>query len=501
MFCNELIDINHYLRTMNLIKLPSYEPPYSPESTDTNKANNMTDLISQLRNIVGDKGLLLGDDISSRSAGFWQGGALQAKALLRPQTTQQVAEVLQLCRQHQQTVVTQGGCTSLVDSHHSSADNIVLSTERMNAIESIDIANRTVTVQAGLILEQLQQAVSEQQLSFPVDFGARGSCTLGGMMATNAGGNSVLRYGMMREQVLGIEAVLMDGTVISSMTPYLKNNTGYDLKQLFIGSEGTLGVITRAVLRLRPQPLSSQTSLVATDDFTQVSQLLSYLDQQFNGGLSAYEVMWQDFYALNTGEHSHNKPPMPADYNYYVLLEYQGNNPASDAQHFENILGEAFEAELIVDAVIAKSDAERIALWEIRDDAETEKAKFGCFLHTFDVSLAIGDMPLLIKQLHKQLEQAFQHYELLVFGHLADGNLHLCIWEDGMQRKSEVENIVYQEIAKLQGSISAEHGIGLEKRDHLHHSRSPAEIALMWTVKNALDPQHLLNPGKTLPKQ
>ena len=308
----------------------------------------------------------------------------------------------------------------------------------------------------------------------------------------------MIRYGMMRQQVLGLEAVLADGRVVSSMNHMLKNNAGFDLKQLFIGSEGTLGIVTRAVLRLQPALPSEQCALVAVPSFAALTTLLNLAPRRI--GLSAFEALWNSHYQLMTEESGVHTPPLAIDSPFYAILESQGMDAEHDAEQFQALLEEAFEAELITDAVLASSEAQRQAIWSIREDIEvlvrTLKPMF-----SFDVSLPIPAMEAYVEALEQRLEKAWPGVARLVtFGHLGDGNLHLMITvrDAGAESRRAVERLVYAPLAEIGGSISAEHGIGLEKRDYLSLSRSETEIATMRLLKQALDPHGLLNPGKVL---
>ena len=373
----------------------------------------------------------------------------------------------------------------------------MLSLERMKSISAVDTINRTVTVDAGVPLQKVQEAAEDAGLLFPLDLGARGSCTIGGNIATNAGGNSVIRYGMIREQLLGVEAVLADGTIISSLNRVIKNNTGYDLKQLFIGSEGTLGIVTRAVLRLRPLPRSSNTAMVAIDEFDHLGRFLTDMDAALGGTLSAFEVMWNDFYQLIVTEVGNHGEPLKPAHRFYVLLESTGGHEKGDRDRFQDALQEAFSAELIVDAVIAQSKQQRADLWAIRDDIEGLTQAFFPPL-VFDISLDIQQMDDYVNEVREQLSTRWPASRMVVFGHLGDGNIHLVLTV-GSHEPGEVhavETIIYEALGRRRGVISAEHGIGLDKREYLQHSRSPDEIALMKTLKHALDPKGLLNPGK-----
>jgi FAD/FMN-containing dehydrogenase len=459
----------------------------------------MSTLIKSICDIVGSQGVLTGEDVSNRSDSWPPMGGCQALAIVRPGSTEDVSAVLKLCHELDQPVVTHGGITGLVGGAKAGPDELALSLERMKDVDPVDTVNRTITVQAGVALQTVHEAAENAGLLFPLDFGARGSATIGGAISTNAGGNGVIRYGMMREQLLGVEAVLADGTIISSMKNVIKNNTGYDLKQLFVGSEGTLGIITRAVLRLRPLPRSQNTALVAIDNFAKLGLFLKAMDSALGGTLSAFEVMWNDFYTLIVGDGEKHGLPLDTSYAFYVLVESTGGHEEGDMLRFESALEEALGDELIVDAVIAQSKQQRNDLWGIRDDVE------GLFESlfppiAFDVSLSIQHMEDYVEDVRARLNDKWKNARMVVFGHLGDGNIHLGLGVGSLEPEvvHAVENIVYGALEQRGGVISAEHGIGLDKRDYLAHSRSAEEIALMRTIKTAIDPKNILNPGKIL---
>ncbi|EHJ93630.1 FAD-binding oxidoreductase [Vreelandella boliviensis] len=455
--------------------------------------------LEALRAIVGPSHVLTGDDVQSRRVDWMTGAPCQAGAIVRPADTEQVAAVMKACHNAQQPVVTHGGLTGLVHGAEASPDELVISLERMSAIEEIDQVGGTLTVQAGAPLQRVQEAAKEVGLQFPLDLGARGSCTIGGNIATNAGGVRVIRYGMMRQQVLGLEAVMADGRVVSSMNRMLKNNAGFDLKQLFIGSEGTLGIVTRAVLRLQPPTPSEQTALVACSSFEALTGLLSHMGKALGGSLGAFEVMWQNHYRLLTETLGRHTPPIATEHPFYVIIESLGSDAERNASQFSEALESALESELIVDAVVAQSSTQRDGLWAIREDIEGLVKGLAPVL-TFDVSLPIADMQRYTDALEAQLTQRWANARLVVFGHLGDGNLHISVSAGSAEPevRREVEAMVYEPLRVLGGSVSAEHGIGLEKRPWLGTCRSSAEIELMQTLKQALDPLNLLNPGKVL---
>jgi FAD/FMN-containing dehydrogenase len=457
----------------------------------------MADWIAVLQAALGETGVDTGQAASDKAWSAW-GRMGVPTAIAYPRSTAETAEVLKIARAAGVPVVTWGGKTGLVDGA-SAEGALALSMEKMNRILDIDPEAGTMTVEAGCVLQAACEAADDKGLLLPLDLGARGSATIGGNISTNAGGNRVLRYGMMRDMVLGLEAVLADGTIVSAMNDLIKNNAGYDLKQLFIGSEGTLGVVTKAVLRLRPKPVSQNTAFLAVSEFDNLPKLLRRLERDLGGTLSAFEVMWADFYQLVTTEPARGRPPLPYGQPYYVLVESLGADPAEDEPRFEKVLASALEDEVIVDAVIAKSDAERHAMWALRDDVG-QTMRNGPIV-TFDVSLKIREMQTYVEKVCADIKARWPaSAPTMVFGHLGDGNLHVIasVGETSLEIRHAVEEIVYAPLEAIHGSISAEHGVGLQKRDFLKLSRSPAEIALMRALKATLDPGNILNPGKVL---
>ncbi|WP_280553626.1 FAD-binding oxidoreductase [Halomonas sp. 25-S5] len=459
----------------------------------------MDALLKEITTIVGAANVLTGEDVGARRVDWLTGAPCRAGAIVRPGSTSQLAEVMRACHTARQPVVTHGGLTGLVHGAEADPEELAVSLERMTAIEAVDPVGATLTVQAGAPLESVQQAAEAIGLQFALDLGARGSCTIGGNIATNAGGIRVIRYGMMRQQVLGLEAVLADGTVVSSMNRMLKNNAGFDLKQLFIGSEGTLGIVTRAVLRLQPPTPDVQTALVACPSFEALTGLLGHLGRHLGGSLAAFEAMWQSHYRLLTEESGRHTPPLSPEAPFYVILESLGSDPQSHGAQFSLALERALEDALISDAAIAQSDTQRQSLWAIREDIEGLIQALSP-LFTFDVSLPIPEMDRYVARLEEALARDWPRGRMVTFGHLGDGNLHISITvgSDDPAARRAVERLVYTPLAELDGSVSAEHGIGLEKRDYLALSRTPEEITLMHTLKRALDPHRLLNRHKVL---
>ena len=449
---------------------------------------------TELKAIVGEQGMLEGAAVRERGSALFH-GQVEADILVRPRNTAQVSDILKLCNSRGQTVVTHGGLTGLVQGADAGRADIVLSLESMNAIERIDVAGRSLRAQAGVQLGRVQRAAEEHAMVFPLDLGARDSATVGGNISTNAGGLRVLRYGMMRNLVLGVEAVLADGTVLTSLNRMLKNNAGYDLKQLFIGSEGTLGVVTRAELRLVSRTRSQETLLASLPSFDAMVELLGRLDSGLGGQLAAFEALWGNYYDFNTAPPAQNAAPLPRGAPFYVIAESLGGDPAADRARLEAVLGEAMESGVVGDVVIANSETERRAIWAVREDVW--QVQNIAALLTFDVSLPIENMKDYAGEVCEAVRIFAGDNRAFVFGHMADGNLHIVVAAgDDAATRARVEHIVYQPLAAIGGSVSAEHGIGLEKRAYLPLSRTAAEISTMRLLKQALDPKGILNPGK-----
>jgi FAD/FMN-containing dehydrogenase len=414
-----------------------------------------------------------------------------------PRTTEQVSQILKICNEEGLPVTPQGGLTGLAGGGVPVKSSLLLSLERMRTIEALDPAGRTITVQAGVVLEAVQQAAEAADFFFPLDLGGRGTAQIGGNASTNAGGNRVLRYGMMRELILGVEAVMADGTIISSMNRMLKNNAGYDLKHLFIGSEGTLGIITRLVLRLFPKPRSACTGLVAVADFPALLKLLGEANASFGATLSAFEVMWPKFYHLGTVALGRT-PPLAEGRGAYVLIETLGIDQEIDDAQFENVFARLIEEGVAEDAVVASSTKQRNELWAIRD-CPGEFPKIFWPQIGFDVSLPASQIGPFAEHAVALLEAKWPDIKCVTFGHLADSNLHLSVVLNRDEVPVyEIEKTVYEAVGEWGGSISAEHGIGSLKRDFLHYSRTPEELALMRLLKNTMDPKGILNPGKVI---
>jgi len=454
------------------------------------------EIISILREIVGESDVLTGSAASSRQPVWETHQPCNARAIVRPSSTRQVAAIMAACFAHGQSVVPYGGLTNLVQGCATTADDIALSFEKLNAIEEIDATGHTMVAQAGVTMLAAQQAADAQDLFFPVDIGARDTCMLGGNVSSNAGGTKVIRYGMMRDSVLGLEAVLADGTVISSMNRFIKNNSGFDLKHLFIGTEGVLGLITRIVFRLSVKPRTHNVALVACDDFAQVVAILSKSKSMLGSSLCGFEVMWSDFYVHVTRPQGKHRSPLAISHSFYLIIEAMGTMPGTDDENFEAVLGEMIESDLIRDGVIAKSDKEREEIWAIR--GEVEWLVRDCY--NFDVSLRVTDVGTYVEQVTARIRNDIPDALVAAFGHLGDNNIHLSVLCEGNKsvHAETIEKHVYESLVPYEGAISAEHGIGLEKKPYLSISRSAEEIELMKSLKRSMDPKNILNPGKVI---
>ena len=456
----------------------------------------MERLLASLAAELGAGGVLTGADIGARHHSDWtRRNACAPCALVRPRSTAEVAAVLRSCHAAAQPVVVQGGLTGLAGGATPREGELALSLERLTGIEEVDVPGATLRVLAGTPLAAVHEAAADHGLQFSLDLGARGSCTIGGNLATNAGGNRVIRYGMARELVLGLEAVLADGTVVSSLNAMLKNNAGFDLKQLFIGTEGTLGVITRAVLRLHPAPRERMTALVACASFESLVAVLSGARAALGGQLGSFEAMWDDYFEFAFAALGLTQRPFAARHPFYALIELESLEPKGDSERLEALLARLLEQGAASDALIARSLEESARLWRIREAAGELIMRLPLPL-AYDISLPIGRMAAYLGQVRAAAGR-LPGLPLYVFGHLGDGNLHLVTGIGQPADAAVLDDVVYGALAGF-GSVAAEHGIGSLKRQWLATSRLPAEIALMRTLKTALDPRGILNPGRVL---
>ena len=454
----------------------------------------MNACIAELQRALGPDFVKTGDDIPVRNS-FDQTkmAPISPTALVLPRNVEQVSEALKICNAHKQAVVTQGGMTGLAAGAHPREGEVALSLERMVGIEEVDVAAGTLTALSGTTLQSIQEAADQAGFLCAIDLGARGSCTIGGNVSTNAGGNQVLRFGMTRRNILGLEVVLPDGTIVRSLNKMMKNNAGYDWTQYFIGAEGTLGVVTRVVVMLQPKPADTQTAVVAVTNTEAAIRLLRRAQAALPGGLLVFEAMWQEFYAIATGIMGLNAPVSP-DNELAILMEAPGTRT-----DFETFLAAAYEEGLVLDAAIAQSRAERDHMWALRESVY-EHHKYLPKQVGFDISIPIARMEEAVQALRAELPSVMPGTQHVIFGHLADSNIHVNVMPpempDGMKHK--IESVVYGITARLGGSVSAEHGVGQTKRPWLNLSRTDAELALMNRIKTALDPNGIMNPGRVL---
>jgi FAD/FMN-containing dehydrogenase len=428
-----------------------------------------------------------------------------ACAVVQPANTTEVAAVVRACADTGVAIVPQGGNTGMCGAAtpDASGGEVVLSLARMRTIRAIDRDNATITVDAGVVLADVQRAAHAEGLLFPLSLASEGSCTIGGNLSTNAGGTAVLRYGNARELVLGVEAVLADGNVWNGLRGLRKDNTGYDLKQLFIGSEGTLGIITAAVLKLFAYPRSRVTALAAVAGIAQAVELLRTVQQALGDRLTGFELISGFALHLSQKHHAGSPDPLPG-HPWYALLQVDDSADVALAATVETALASAAERNILTDATIAQSQEQAARLWSLRENISEAQRREGQNIK-HDISLPISAIARFAAATQTAITSAFPGARVVVFGHLGDGNLHYnvaapegCDAREFLAHTPQVNRIVHDRVVAAGGSISAEHGIGQLKRDELAHYKSPIELALMRRIKGALDPQRLLNPGKVL---
>lgn len=453
-------------------------------------------LRAELLAVLGAGGLLEGEDLAARSCDPFRHVPVVSPFLVRPTSTEEVAAIVRAAAKHGFHIVTHGGRTGVAGGAYTRPDSIVLSLERMNRIEEIDEVDQVAVVQAGVPVQAVHEAVEAKGLFYPVDLGAKGSATMGGTIATNAGGNHVLRWGMTRQNLLGVEGVLADGTVVSAMNRLVKNNTGYDLKPLFVGTEGTIGIVTRAVVKLVPLPTTQSVAFVAVESMDKVLKLLNLARSM--PALSAFEVMWRDYYEL-MAESGSGRRPLEPGLPYYVLIESLGSDEEADEAAFERFVAQASDRGLIADGVVASSERQRRELWHVREGSEIIVREFGTFV-SFDISAELRSIETVVEEAYAALRARFPDVRGTTFGHLGDNNIHLgiSIGEETVARTLEIEEIVFDVLAKYGGAITAEHGIGVLKRDFLRKYKSDGELEAMRRLRDAFDPGRRLNPDVML---
>jgi FAD/FMN-containing dehydrogenase len=466
------------------------------------------DLLARLRQALGPRGVLTAPDEVAPYVVDWRGAHRgTTPAVLRPASTAEVATAVGLCHAAGVALVPQGGNTGLCGGAvpDASGRQLVLSTARLRRVRGVDPVDDTITVEAGVALRTVQEEAARAGRLFPLSLGSEGSCTVGGNVATNAGGTAVVRYGMMRELTLGLEVVLPDGRVWDGLRGLRKDNTGYDLKQLFIGAEGTLGVVTAAVLRLFPATPRRATAWLALRDVAAAVEVLGVLREHAGERLTTWELVSRQALDLVLATVPGAHDPLAGTAGWYGLVELAGPASAGDLDDtLERALGEAVGRGLALDAAVAGSPAQRAGVWALREGvSEAQNAAGPRLKH--DVTVPIAALPGFVERTAALLERALPGVRLVTYGHVGDGNLHhnltAPVGADPAAfeaRAGELSRIVYDEVAAASGSISAEHGLGTAKRDAAASYKDPVELALMRTVKDALDPRGLMNPGKVL---
>lgn len=464
-----------------------------------------TDTLVRLKKVVGPKGFSEDAKVIAPHLEEWRSKYKgKSMLLLKPSNTQQVSAVLAICNETITPVVPQGGNTGLVGGQIPFDGEILLSLERLNRVDGVDVENKSMSLEAGVVLATAQDVARQNGLLFPLSLAAEGSATIGGNLSTNAGGVNVLRYGMMRDLVLGLEVVLADGRVLDLMTGLRKNNTGYDLKQLFIGAEGTLGVITKAVLKLFPEPTSRFTALIATPSPAAAVQLLAQMQAATGGLISAFELIPRIGIELVIHHVEDARDPLAAPSPWYVLVEAASAAGLDLNAAAEGALTSALADGLATDAVVSASEAQRLALWALRENmSEAQKREGASIKH--DISVPVSAIPRFLERATAAVLAVIPGARAVSFGHIGDGNIHFNFSapEQGddtsfLARWDEIQSIVHEIVHAFGGSISAEHGIGVQKRDQLGRYKDVVEMDLMRTLKHTLDPKNILNPGKVI---
>jgi FAD/FMN-containing dehydrogenase len=470
-----------------------------------NYKSHPIEVLNQLKLIVGQKNYEEENSIIAPYLVDW-GHKHQGKSplVVKPINTQMVSEILKFCNEFNIGVVPQGGNTGLVGGGipSDSGLEIVISLEKMNKILDIDTSNFTMTLESGCILLEVQEAAKKVDLIFPLSLASEGSCQIGGNLSTNAGGTAVLKYGNTKELVLGIEVVMPDGDIINQLRRLRKDNTGYDIKQLFLGAEGTLGIITKAVLKLFPFPKQKATSLIAIPNLPSSIPLFSRLRELSGDNMTAIEYMDRTCIEMLV-ENTELEDVFKSKYEHYVLIEFSSSSSNQDLQALlESSLGELFEDSLASDAVIASSESQALNLWKMRETIPEVLRRTEAFL-TFDVSVPVSLVPEFILQATKTCNEVCELGRVSSFGHIGDGNIHFYLLkskndstDNFLSKKSEITSKINDIIYKLDGSFSAEHGVGVLKKSELRLYKSNSEIKLMEQIKKTLDPNNIMNPGK-----
>lgn len=468
----------------------------------------MTSLVSRLTDIVGQNNVLVGDDLDSYEQDWRRRTRGKALCVVRPASTQEVAHIIQACAQAGVGLVPQGGNTGLVGGSipDGSGTQVLLSLLRMRSIRAIDPQNMTITVEAGCVLQNLQDAADDAGFLFPLSLGAEGSCTIGGNLATNAGGTQVLRYGNARDLCLGVEVVTPQGEIWDGLSGLRKDNTGYDLRDLFVGSEGTLGIITAATMKLYPKPVAKLTAWAGLATLEDATQLLGLSHQHLGSSLTGFEVMNRFSLSLVDKHYPHLRVPMWEENAWCVLIEISDNESEAHARELlEGILEKAFEQGIVADAIVAESLKQVHDLWHIRESITLAQVEEG-FNIKHDISVPVSLIPAFVFEADALLSETWPGLRFVNFGHLGDGNLHYNIQAPAdidaknfvQENENQISTLVYETVSKYRGSISAEHGVGDLKREKLPKHKSLVALNLMRAIKSAIDPLNTMNPGRVL---
>ena len=444
-----------------------------------------------IEQIVGRRGILDQQDAAIRSCDPFRDLPPLGRMIVRPANTEELSAVLRRCHDANQPAVVHGGRTGVSGGALVDDTEIAISLERMNQIVEICPVTMTAIVEGGATIEAVQEAAAAQGLFYPIDLNSKGTATVGGTIATNAGGNRVLRWGMTRAHVLGVEAVLADGTIVDAMNRLVKNNTGYDIKQFFIGSEGTLGIVSRAVLKLVPAPESQNVAFVAVESNDQLLRLLAAARRLHT--ISAFEVMWPDYYDL-VATSDIGRRPLETGHAAYVLIEAMGYDPEQDRTTFEAFLQKLYETDVVADAVLAQSSRQVADLWRVREGADCIVDAMSPFV-SFDISVDVRRVEEFMTQAVLQLEQAYPVVATATFGHLGDNNIHIAVHvgPSTVEEERNIERIVFDVLKREHGAITAEHGIGRFKKEFLPGHKHTGEMDVMRRVRQALDPRSILN--------
>ena len=465
-------------------------------------------VIERLKAAAGPGGSLENPDDIAPYVKSWRGNWVGATPLvLRPKTTEEVAALVRICAETGTAIVPQSGNTGLTYGSQpgKGMNEVVLSVGRMKGVRNIDLKNDTITVEAGVVLQEIQRLAAEQDRLFPLSLGAEGTCQIGGNISTNAGGIQVLRYGNTRNLILGLEVVLPDGRIWNGLRGLRKDNTGYDLKQLFIGAEGTLGIITAAVLKLFPKPTETQTAWIAVESPEAGVELLAHMRGTLGESITSFELIGRSIVGLLLQTMPIHSDPLTRVHPWYVLTEITGQGaPGSLAEPLGTALEQAAEKGLIQDAVIASSSEQGKRLWKMREDfAFAQQYAGGTIAH--DISVPLSRITEFIQRSDAALLAAYPSIRPICFGHVGDGNLHYnpakpvdWTYERFVAERERINQIVHDIVVELGGSISAEHGIGLLRLDENLRYKSPVEVAMMTAVKQAFDPANIMNPGKVV---